>query len=111
MCAFSRRRAKQVKLLTCIRKFTAICLKFGIRAIVRWLPSELHWGDLPSRYQDTEQLKSQAALLAVDQLYASDGRGQSRSAQPLGTRWAQKQVELYHHVRTLSHLRTRHGLP
>ena len=50
--SFSRRRAKNFKLLTLIRRVAAMGLARGIRFYFRWIPSELNHADKGSRLFD-----------------------------------------------------------
>ena len=50
--SFERRRARNYKVLCCIRRLCAYTLALNIRVAVRWIPSECNVSDEPSRKFD-----------------------------------------------------------
>ena len=49
VCAFARRRVKKFNLLNQVRKLSGLCLRFGFKVAIRWIPSERNAADEPSR--------------------------------------------------------------
>ena len=64
--SFGRRRTRNFKVLTIIRRFSAACMAMGIRASIRWIPSEVNIADEPSRrFEKTTSFCSQAVSSAA----------------------------------------------
>ena len=50
--AFERRRSKNLRVLACIRRVSAISFLLGLRVSYRWVASEANSSDRPSRHVD-----------------------------------------------------------
>ena len=61
--AFSRRRARDFRLLIQIRRVVALCLARGVKCYFRWIPSEFNSADFGSRVFDTNESKTLTSFL------------------------------------------------
>ena len=83
--AFARRRAKSFKLLSTIRRFSALSLVLDLYPSVRWIPSEVNAADAPSRLR--ELIHDLSALVFKRRVETCSGHDQSH-------RWEERPFHL-----------------